>query len=179
MNPRFRFAVPLVACLVLGGTLLWALRDVSTASSPEPSAAAPSPSTSSPSVPGPSVPPASAQSTAAAGPAPAASQDLAAMEKSPPESEGANALPQENDPIEPEQPQTAAWRHEKLVRITELLDRDVERLEAERQAARARGDEVESRRLAVQHARHRARLGSLREEPSVMAVAARQEAQAR
>ncbi|ATB35076.1 hypothetical protein CYFUS_000488 [Cystobacter fuscus] len=183
MNPRFRVVVPLVACLVLGGTLLWALRDVSSAPSPEAVAAAPSSSASSPSVPGPPMsgssgsPPEGVGS--AVGPAPIASQELAAGEASLPESEDANLPPQENDPIEPEQPQTAAWRHEKLVRITELLDRDVERLEAERQAASARGDEGESRRLAVQLTRHRARLGSLREETAVMADAARQEEQTR
>lgn len=174
MNPRFRFVVPLAACLVLGGALPWALRDMSSAPSPETSAAAPSAS-----APPPSGPPASVGSGAAAGPAPAASQALAAMEEPPPESEESDSPPQENDPIEPEKPQTAAWRHVKLVRITGLLERDVERLEAERQAARARGDEAEARRLAVQLARHRARLGSLREETVVMADAARQEEQAR
>jgi hypothetical protein len=172
MNPRFRVVVPLAACLVLGGTLLWALRDGSSAPSPETSAAAPS-------VPGPSVPPPSASSGVAVGPASTAREELAAMEEAPPESEEADSPPQENDPIEPELPQTAAWRHEKLVRITELMDRDVERLEAERRAASARGDETESRRLAVQLARHRARLGSLREETAVVADAARQEEQAR
>ena len=101
------------------------------------------------------------------------------MEESPPESEEASSPPQENDPIEPEKPQTAVWRHEKLVRITELLDRDVERLDRERHAARARGDAAEAGRLAVQLARHRARLGSLRDETAAMAEAARREEQAR
>ncbi|EPX59790.1 hypothetical protein D187_002534 [Cystobacter fuscus DSM 2262] len=179
MNPRFRVVVPLAACLVLGGTLEWALRDMSSAPSPETSLAVPSASGLPSSVPGPSVPSPSVESGAATGPAPAASQALAAREEPPPESEEADSPPQENDPIEPEQPQTAAWRHEKLVRITQLLDRDVERLEAERQSASARGDETESRRLAVQLARHRVRLGSLREETAVMADAARQEEQAR
>ncbi|WNG13663.1 hypothetical protein [Cystobacter fuscus] len=179
MNPRFRVVVPLAACLVLGGMLSWALRDVSSAPSPEPSAAVPSAAAAASSVPGPSEPPPSAPSSVAAGPASTASQEFAAREESPPESGDAASPPQENDPIEPEQPQTAAWRHGKLVRITELLDRDVERLEAERQAASARGDEAESRRLVVQLARHRARLGSLREETAVVADAARQEEQAR
>jgi hypothetical protein len=126
---------------------------------------------------GPSGSPPSEGVGSAVSPAPPASQELAAGEASLSESEEAN--PQENDPIEPEKPQTAAWRHEKLVRITELLDRDVARLEVERQAARSRGDEAESRRLAVLLTRHRARLGSLREETAVMAEAARQEEQAR
>ncbi|WP_395853618.1 hypothetical protein [Cystobacter fuscus] len=178
MNPRFRVVVPLVACLVLGGTLWWSLRDVSSASSPEPSAAVPSAAAAA-SVPGPSESPPSAPSRVAAGPASTASQEFAAREASPPESGDADSPPQENDPIEPEQPQTAEWRHGKLVRITELLERDVDRLEVERQAASARGDEAESRRLAVQLARHRARLGSLREETAVVADAARQEEQAR
>ncbi|OJH36037.1 hypothetical protein [Cystobacter ferrugineus] len=179
MNPRFRFVVPLAACLVLGGTLLWALRDVSSAPSPEMSAAVPS--SSSPAVPEPSRsgPSPSASSGAVANLAPTASQELAAREEPPPESGEESLPPQENDPIEPEKPQTAAWRHEKLVHITGLLDRDVERMEGERQAAQARGDDAEARRLAVQISRHRARLGSLREETAVMAEAARQEEQAR
>jgi hypothetical protein len=53
-----------------------------------------------------------------------------------------DAPPQQNDPIEPEKPQTAAWRHGKMVRITQLLGRDVDRLEQERKSAQARGDEA-------------------------------------
>ncbi|PTL83327.1 hypothetical protein [Vitiosangium sp. GDMCC 1.1324] len=92
-----------------------------------------------------------------------------------PEPEVANPPPQQNDPIEPEKPQTAAWRHGKLVRITELLGRDLERLEKERKDAESRGDAAEAKRLEVQLARHRERLGRLREETAELAEAALQE----
>lgn len=99
----------------------------------------------------------------------------AAPVESLPSLEVANPLPQRNDPIEPEQPQTAEWKHGKLVRITEVLARDVERLEGELQAARGRGDAGEARRLEVQISRNRARLASLREETEALAKAAREE----
>jgi hypothetical protein len=83
--------------------------------------------------------------------------------------------PQENDPIEPEKPQTAAWRHSKVVRITEVLGRDVARLEQERAQAEAQGNEAEVKRLDVMIARHRTRLGKLREEAAALAEAARNE----
>lgn len=86
-----------------------------------------------------------------------------------------NTSSQPNDPIQPEKPQTAAWRHGKMVRITELLGRDVERLEQERKQAEARGDEAEAKRLEVRLARHRARLGQLREETAALAEVARHE----
>lgn len=78
--------------------------------------------------------------------------------------ESPNPLPQVNDPILPEKPQTARWRLGKTERITELLARDVERLAQERDAAKARGDEAESQRLDTMIQRHRARLSTLREE---------------
>jgi len=90
-----------------------------------------------------------------------------------PEVEGAPE--QENDPIEPEKPQTAAWRHSKVVRISEVLGRDVARLEQERAAAKAKGNEAEVKRLDVMIARHQARLGKLREEAAALAEAARNE----
>ena len=86
--------------------------------------------------------------------------------------------PQVNDPIEPELPQTPEWRHGKLVRITELLGRDVERLEQERRAAEVRGDTAEARRLEVQLTRQRARLVALHEETEALAETIRREAQA-
>ncbi|HEX8439621.1 hypothetical protein [Archangium sp.] len=92
-----------------------------------------------------------------------------------PEPEVENPPPQENDPIEPEKPQTAAWKHGKMVRISELLGRDVERLEQERLSAEKRGDSAEARRLEVQLSRHKARLGTLREEMAALAEAARHE----
>ncbi|WNG51372.1 hypothetical protein F0U60_50005 [Archangium minus] len=94
-----------------------------------------------------------------------------------PEPEVANPLPQQNEPIEPEKPQTAAWRHGKLERITELLGRDIERLEQEQKEAESRGDEEEARRLKVQLTRHRERLGRLREETAALATTAQQEEQ--
>ena len=95
----------------------------------------------------------------------------------PPASEGSSQAVSaeeapENDPILPELPQTPEWRHGKLVRITSLLERDVTRLEAERERARARGDADEARRLEVQVLRHRARLESLRAESAALGSAA-------
>jgi hypothetical protein len=90
-----------------------------------------------------------------------------------PEVEG--APPQENDPIEPEKPQTAAWRHSKVVRITEVLGRDVARLEQERAQAEAKGNAAEVKRLDVMIARHQKRLEKLREEAATLAEAARNE----
>jgi hypothetical protein len=92
-----------------------------------------------------------------------------------PEPEVANPLSQHNDPIEPEKPQTAAWKHGKLERMTELLGRDVERLEQERQAAEERGDEAEAKRLEVQISRHRARLDRLHAQKAALAGQASQE----
>jgi len=92
-----------------------------------------------------------------------------------PEPEVENPPPQQNDPIEPEQPQTAAWKHGKMVRMSELLERDVNRLEEERLAAEKRGDGEEAKRLEVQLSRHRARLGKLRDETETLAETARQE----
>lgn len=90
-----------------------------------------------------------------------------------PEVEGGPA--QENEPIEPEAPRTAAWRHEKLVRVTELLGREVERLEEERQVAKERGQAEEVRRLSVLLERHRGRLGRLGEEAAALEEEARAE----
>lgn len=92
-----------------------------------------------------------------------------------PEPEVENPPPQQNDPIEPEKPQTAAWKHGKMVRMSELLERDVDRLEEERLAAEKRGDGEEAKRLEVQLRRHRARLGKLRNETETLAETARQE----
>ena len=92
-----------------------------------------------------------------------------------PEPEVENPPPQQNDPIEPEKPQTAAWKHGKMVRMSELLERDVDRLEEERLAAEKRGDGEAAKRLEVQISRHRARLGKLRDETEILAETARQE----
>jgi hypothetical protein len=81
-----------------------------------------------------------------------------------PEPESSNPLPQENDPIEPEKPQTVRWRLGKTERITTLLTRDVARLEHERAVAEASGNEQERQRLDTLIRRHEERLSKLREE---------------
>ena len=78
--------------------------------------------------------------------------------------ESPNPLPQVNDPIVPEKPQSARWKLGKTERISELLTRDVERLEKERDAAKARGDEAERLRLDTVIQRNRERMKTLREE---------------
>jgi hypothetical protein len=92
-----------------------------------------------------------------------------------PELESSNPLPQENDPIEPEKPQTARWRLGKTERITELLDRDVRRLERERDEAGARGDTGERQRLDILIRREQTRLTRLREEIAELAAQAASE----
>ncbi|ATB29363.1 hypothetical protein [Melittangium boletus] len=177
MNPRSRIAFPLVGCLLGTAWLVLALatspeilpseeraRPRSELSPPPPAASSWEPGTVR-AVPLESAPPPELRLPDA----------TAALDAPWPEPEDGESPPQVNEPIEPEQPQTAAWRHGKLVRITELLDRDVERLERERERAQARGDGAEARRLAVQLSRHRARLGSLRAETTVLAEEAREE----
>ncbi|HEX8706532.1 MAG TPA: hypothetical protein VF815_47295 [Myxococcaceae bacterium] len=83
-----------------------------------------------------------------------------------PEPESPDPLPQVNDPIEPEKPQTARWRLEKTERITSLLARDVVRLEQQRDAAAASGNERERQRLDILVRRQQERLLKLREEAS-------------
>ncbi|HYH99941.1 MAG TPA: hypothetical protein VD972_28565, partial [Hyalangium sp.] len=92
-----------------------------------------------------------------------------------PEPEVANPPPQENDPIQPEKPQTARWRLEKTERINALLARDVERLAQERDAAEARGDGAERQRLDILIQRQRDRLQKLREEIQQLAQQAEHE----
>ena len=93
----------------------------------------------------------------------------------PPEPEVANAPPQQNDAIEPEQPQTARWKLEKTEHITALLGRDVERLEREREEAESRGDKAPRRTGGHAAPAHRVRLDELREEARTLAEAARNE----
>ncbi len=182
MNSRSRIVPPLAAALLLGAALalrfLWpspeAKPQVQAVSSVAvPTAAAPAPVS-------PATPPAKPEPVKAEAPVDVASgRQATVVPFGPgdviPEPEVENPPPQENDPIEPEKPQTAAWKHGKMVRITELLGRDVERLEQERLAAEKRGDSAEVKRLEVQLSRHRARLGSLREETAALAEAARHE----
>jgi len=79
---------------------------------------------------------------------------------------------QPNDPIEPELPQTAAWKHGKTVHIAAALDRHVERIEARRLAAAQRGDDAEARRLQILVERQRKRLAAIREDAERLAAEA-------
>jgi hypothetical protein len=183
MKSRVRVIAPLAATLLLGAAL--AVRFLLLAPEPEVAPAAPvSPVTAAPVSPEPEpVSPAPVPAT----PEPVKAQTEVVVEGRRatvvpiqpgdvvPEPEVENPPPQQNDPIEPEKPQTAAWKHKKMVRVTELLVRDVERLEQERLAAEQRGDAAEAKRLEVQLTRHRARLITLREETEALAEAARQE----
>lgn len=78
--------------------------------------------------------------------------------------------PEEHDePPEPpalpeELPQTPEWKWQKATRMATLLERHADRLEAELEEARRRGDEAEAARLAVRVERQRKRLGDLRRE---------------
>ncbi|WP_224244974.1 hypothetical protein [Hyalangium gracile] len=126
-------------------------------------------------------------------PAPRATEPVASASKPAPEASGRatvvpigpgddvplpespNPLPQVNDPILPEKPQTARWRLGKTERITSLLARDVERLERDRDAAGARGDAAERQRLDTLIQRHQARLKKLREELQQLAREAENE----
>jgi hypothetical protein len=92
-----------------------------------------------------------------------------------PEPESPNPLPQVNDPIVPEKPQTARWRLGKTERITALLEKDVERLERERDAAGVRGDTAERQRLDTLIQRHRERMKMLREEIQQLSLEAERE----
>lgn len=92
-----------------------------------------------------------------------------------PSPESPHPLPQVNEPILPEKPQTAEWRLEKTERITALLARDVERLEREKEEAAARGDEAERERLDILIQRQRKRLQGLREQIQALAGEAGQE----
>ncbi|MBN1206267.1 MAG: hypothetical protein JXB05_15225 [Myxococcaceae bacterium] len=92
-----------------------------------------------------------------------------------PEPESDERVPQQNDPILPEKPQTARWRLGKTERIASLLVRDVERMEREREAARTRGDEGEQQRLDILLRRHQDRLVKMREEIQQLSLQAAHE----
>ncbi|WP_338873365.1 hypothetical protein [Myxococcus stipitatus] len=93
-----------------------------------------------------------------------------------PEPEVENPPPQRNDEIQPEQPQTAQWRLEKTTHITALLGRDVERLERERDAAAARGDDERVRQVNTLLQRNRGQLDHLRDEIRALTAEVEQEA---
>jgi hypothetical protein len=80
-----------------------------------------------------------------------------------------------NDPIEPEKPQTARWKLGKTERITSLLEKDVARLEQERDAAGTRGDVAERQRLDILIQRHKERVQKLKEELQQLSVEAERE----
>lgn len=182
MTTRYRFLPPLAAALLLGAALVlrffWPAPDVGEpadtrmppmratgVAAPEPAPQAAAPVKPEPVNPVKEALPASVAEIPRATVVPTGPGDVV------PEPEVANPLPQSNEPIEPEKPQTPAWRHGKLVRITELLDRDVERLEQERVAAEKRGDAAEAKRLEVRIMRHRARLTKLRDETAALSEA--------
>ncbi|MFL5353585.1 hypothetical protein [Archangium sp.] len=187
MNNRSRFVPPLAAALLLGAALMlrffWpgphagpSVKEMSRGAVSAAPASAPLAQVSAPATP-PAVKPAGPRVAEASQPratvVPLGPGDV------PPEPEVANPPPQRNDPIEPEKPQTAAWKHEKMVRLTQVMTRDVARLEQERKDAESRGDTAEAKRLAVQLSRHQARLGQLNEQTAALAdEAAHQEPQA-
>ena len=185
MNNPSRFLLPLGAALLLGAALV--LRFVLTAPQAGAPAGTPPPMTVSPGAPSasssaPEAPRARPSTPVKSGPDAVATSEGRGATEVPigpgdvvPEPEVENAPPQRNDPIEPEKPQTAEWKHGKLVRISELMARDVERLEEERAAAEANGDQEEAKRLAVQLSRHWARLEMLNKQTAALAGQAKQE----
>ncbi|HEX5749917.1 MAG TPA: hypothetical protein VFZ09_27045 [Archangium sp.] len=184
MNNRSRFLLPLGAALLLGAAVVvHFLLSGPVASAPAGTSPAP---TGSPAAGSTAVSTPGAVRTQRAGPAKSEPDVVASEGRSAtvvplgpgdvvPEPEVENAPPQRNDPIEPEKPQTAEWKHGKLVRISELMARNVERLEEERAAAEANGDKEEAKRLAVQLSRHRARLEMLNKQTAALAGQASQE----
>ncbi len=184
MKPGIRIILPLAAAGVLLAAslavVLWPAPSPSPApvEAPAPVAAreAPPAPVASPVKPTPSAPaPVAAPSEPSPPPleGPATVVALRPGDEVPePEREGP---PQQNDPIEPEKPQTARWKLEKTERISSLLGRDVERLEREREQAASRGDSAESQRLATLIQRHREHLEKLRGDMAQLAEAAKHE----
>lgn len=182
MKPGSRFVLPLVAGVLLVAALavmLW----------PKPSAPPapmePMPVVAAPGVPEPVAPPPRAKPA----PEPVAVATSVPVSMPPegnatvvppqpgdvppePEREGP---PQQNDPIEPEKPQTARWKLEKTERISTLLGRDVERLERDRERAESQGDAQEAQRLGTLIKRHRGHLEKLRQDIAQLAEAAKNE----
>lgn len=182
MNNRSRVLLPLGAALLLGAALVLRLfltgpEVTASAGTPPPTTVSPSASVSAPAAPR-AQPPAPVKSE----PHAVASSEGRAATVVPigpgdvvPEPEVENAPPQQNDPIEPEKPQTPEWKHGKLVRMTELMERDVERLEEERLVAEANGNTEEAKRLQVQISRSRASLMKLHEQRAGLAGEVSQE----
>jgi|GEM_PF-1327767 len=187
VSPRLLF--PLVGAVVLAVALLagvlWPEPSAPTQpEEPRPSAAPVPRAEGTPTLRAPQPPPrqperaASAQPSVSA-PAPETSERATVVPFGPedevPEPESPNPLPQVNDPIVPEKPQTARWRLGKTERITALLEKDVERLERERDAAGVRGDTAERQRLDTLIQRHRERMKMLREEIQQLSLEAERE----
>ena len=192
MKVSTRLVLPLAGAAVLAMAVLAAMLWPSPSAPPQP--AEPRPASSgaaeTPAPRAPETPPRAPPGTTRSGPTeptpaavPAAPGNATVVPVGPgdevPLPESSNPLPQVNDPILPEKPQTPEWRLEKTERITSLLARDVERLERERAEAAARGDEVERQRLDILLQRHRNRLKKLREEIQVLSGEAGQEPPAR
>lgn len=188
MKVSTRLALPLAAAAVLAmavlGVMLWPAPSAPPQSEePRPAsiAAAETPAPRAPEAP-PRPPPSvtrSAPPPSTQAPVPEAPGNATEVPVGPgdevPSPESPNPLPQVNDPILPEKPQTPEWRLEKTERISTLLARDVERLELEREEAAARGDEAERQRLDILIQRHHNRLRKLREEIRVLSDEAGQE----
>jgi hypothetical protein len=175
MKVSNRLVLPLAGVAVLAvavlGVLLWPESSAPPAP-PAPPPPAASVATVTPEPPRPGAPPRqpapSTPAPVAAASTPEAPQRATVVPVGPgdevPLPEVPNPPPQVNDPIEPEKPQTARWKLGKTERITTLLTRDVARLEQDRDAAKARGDEAERLRLDTLIQRHQGRLKSLQEE---------------
>jgi hypothetical protein len=189
MRVSTRLALPLAGAAVLAlavlGVMLWPAPSAPPQSDePRPSPVSSAVETRAPRAPGasarqPPSAPRSAPDVSTPAPAPQASGNATVVPVGPgdevPLPESPNPLPQVNDPILPEKPQTAEWRLEKTERITTLLARDVERLEREKEEAAARGDEAERQRLDILIQRHRNRLQRLREQIQALSGEAGQE----
>jgi hypothetical protein len=184
MKPGSRLVLPLVSAGVLLiaalAVMFWPAPSVSPVSKePEPVAVA-APVAVAPAVPAPRAQPAPAPAPVST-PAPVSQPAEGPATEVPlqpgdvvpePEREGP---PQENDPIEPEKPQTARWKLAKTERISTLLGRDVERLERERERAESRGDAQEVQRLGTLIKRHRQHQEKLRKDLEQLAEAAKNE----
>ncbi|MDY7230130.1 hypothetical protein [Hyalangium rubrum] len=185
MNVSPRLLLPIAGAVVLMGAVLGVALWPAPAlppDAPEPVApvAPPTPGATptvrtpapAPRVPAPPSVPTPAAPTAAVPPPPNATVVPIRPGDVVPEPESAHPLPQVNDAIEPEQPQTAQWKLEKTKRITLLLSRDVERLTRERDAAAQKGDERERQRLDTLIRRHQDRLRLLKDEAAKHSAAA-------
>ncbi len=162
MTMRTRLLLGAALLLGLGLLAEWALREPPT-ESPEttqvPSRAPPPPPAAPPEEA--SVFPASAAPERAAAAAPVSTQPLSTQ---PEEDEAVRGVPHDNDPIEPELPQTPEWKLEKTAHLSRLMDRHVARLQAEQAEAQAAGKLEEARRLEVAAARAQRRLANLQAE---------------